>query len=183
MHLLMASFRALPLDLMMPVSRRRIVWIFFLSYIYPFYFFFLASFHWLSQFKRATPLALEVRTHLHMRTSRNLLVASAGKSLVRLLRELTAVCRVGKPEFHSVVVVWGGGVVVWGGHITPVKQSLSFPRTETPPFKRRGNEERALRLWSIYQIIHLTGAFRSLSLATSGLRVFLVFFFNLVLER
>lgn len=36
MHLLMASFRALPLDLMMPLSRRRILWIFFLlSYFCP----------------------------------------------------------------------------------------------------------------------------------------------------
>lgn len=43
MHLLMASFRALPLDLMMPVSRRRRDWIFFLVYLSSFLFF-LSSF-------------------------------------------------------------------------------------------------------------------------------------------
>lgn len=92
MHLLMASFRALPLDLMMPVSRRRIVWIFFFSYICPLFFiFFLAPFHWLSQSERAISPALSVCIPLHMRTSRHLRGASARKSLVRLSHELIAV--------------------------------------------------------------------------------------------
>lgn len=47
MHLLMASFRALPLDLMMPLSRRRIVRKKKFSYFCPPFFknFFFAPFH------------------------------------------------------------------------------------------------------------------------------------------
>lgn len=70
MHLLMASFRALPLDLMMPLSRRRIVLIFFFSYICPPFYFFLAPFQWLSQ--SARPLSSIVRlytfAHAHITT-------------------------------------------------------------------------------------------------------------------
>lgn len=57
-------------------------------------------------------------------------------------------------------------------NINPIKQSRCFPLIETLSFRRRGDEERTLRLWSRYQIIHLTAASQSLPLAPQGLHIF-----------
>ena len=71
LHLLVASFRALPLDLMVPVSRRGFVWIFSWIFFPPFCFF-SVLFLWVSQSKRAISPALSVWTPSHMRTARDL---------------------------------------------------------------------------------------------------------------
>lgn len=68
LHLLVASFRALPLDLMVPVSRRGFVWIFSWIFFPPFCFF-SVLFLWVSQSKRAISPALSVWTPSHMRTA------------------------------------------------------------------------------------------------------------------
>lgn len=79
LHLLVASFRALPLDLMVPVSRRGFVWIFSWIFFPPFCFF-SVLFLWVSQSKRAISPALSVWTPSHMRTApKNLPAASARK--------------------------------------------------------------------------------------------------------
>lgn len=85
LHLLVASFRALPLDLMVSVSRRGFVWIF--SWIpFPPFCFFSVLFLWVSQSKRAISPALSVWTPSHMRTApQNLPAASARKSFDRFI--------------------------------------------------------------------------------------------------
>lgn len=91
LHLLVASFRALPLDLMVPVSRRGFVWLFSWIFFPPFCFF-SVLFLWVSQSKRAISPALSVWTPSHMRTVRNLPAASARKSLGRFITLILTWC-------------------------------------------------------------------------------------------
>lgn len=71
LHLLVVSFLALPLDLMLSVSRCGFVWIFLESFPFflPFFWFFSVLFLWVSQSKRAISPALSVWIPSHMRTA------------------------------------------------------------------------------------------------------------------
>lgn len=84
LHLLVASFRALPLDLMVPVSRRGFVWIFssiffssFLFFLCPFSLGFSIQTRYLSSI-----VSLDTFAHAHSQKSAG---ASARKSLGRFI--------------------------------------------------------------------------------------------------
>lgn len=77
LHLLVASFRALPLDLMVPVSARRgfcldVFSNLFFYFVLLLFWFFSVLFLWVSRSKRTISPALSVWTPSHMRTGRNL---------------------------------------------------------------------------------------------------------------
>lgn len=167
MHLLMASFRALPLDLMMPVSRRRIVWIFFSRIFVLFFYFFLSSFSLTFSIRTrylSSIVSLYTFAHAHIATfARSKCQKKFGATFTwthcgLIMRQTLTV-------FKEASVAFGRGRE--DNNINQIKQSRSVPLIETLSFRRRGDEERTLRLWSRYQII------QSLPPATQGLHIFI----------
>lgn len=141
MHLLMASFRALPLDLMMPLSRRRILWgkknspIFVLLFLKKI---FLCSFS-LTFSIQTRYLSSIVSAPLHMRTPPRL----RGEKCQLKFGATFASNRRGSDTrrtwtvFQEVAQVRGCSRR-GGGHdrtINPIKQSLCSPLIE--PLRQR----------------------------------------------
>lgn len=140
MHLLMASFRALPLDLMMPLSRRRIVWKFVFSYFCPpFFKFFLCSFSltFSIQTRCLSSVVSAPFAHAHIATL-------AGRKWQQKFGATFASTRCGSDTrqtwtvFQKVAVPEGRcpALLREGGddrNISPIRQSLCFPLIETLP--------------------------------------------------
>lgn len=139
MHLLMASFRALPLDLMMPLSRRRRVWKLFFSYFCPpFLIFSLLLF---TDFLNPNALSLQhcqcTFAHAHIATF-------AGRKCQQKFGATFASTRCGSETrrtwtvFQKVAQRRRCPALLPGGRgddrtINSIKQSLCFPLIEPLP--------------------------------------------------